>query len=98
MSVAAAAAAVVARVASAVPVVVPADVAVGSAASASASSARRRSTTSTTRTCGCCRQFVPERGKIQPRRLTGTSAKYQRKLQVAIKRARFLALLPYATD
>lgn len=43
-------------------------------------------------------QFVPERGKIQPRRLTGTSAKYQRKLQVAIKRARFLALLPYATD
>ena len=38
-------------------------------------------------------QFVPERGKIQPRRLTGTSAKYQRKLQVAIKRARFLALL-----
>lgn len=43
-------------------------------------------------------QFVPERGKIQPRRLTGTSARYQRKLQVAIKRARFLALLPYATD
>ena len=43
-------------------------------------------------------QFVPERGKIQPRSLTGTSAKYQRKLQVAIKRARFLALLPYATD
>jgi small subunit ribosomal protein S18 len=43
-------------------------------------------------------QFVPERGKIQPRRLTGTSAKYQRKLQVAIKRARFLALLPFATD
>ena len=43
-------------------------------------------------------QFVPERGKIQPRRLSGTSAKYQRKLQVAIKRARFLALLPYATD
>ena len=42
--------------------------------------------------------FIPERGKIQPRRLTGTSAKYQRKLQVAIKRARFLALLPYATD
>lgn len=43
-------------------------------------------------------QFVPERGKIQPRRLSGTSAKYQRKLQVAIKRARFLALIPYATD
>ncbi|MPZ17135.1 MAG: 30S ribosomal protein S18 [Luteitalea sp.] len=43
-------------------------------------------------------QFVPERGKIQPSRLSGTSAKYQRKLAVAIKRARFLALLPYATE
>jgi small subunit ribosomal protein S18 len=43
-------------------------------------------------------QFVPERGKIQPRRLSGTSAKYQRKLQVALKRARELALIPYATD
>jgi small subunit ribosomal protein S18 len=43
-------------------------------------------------------QFVPERGKIQPSRLSGTSAKYQRKLAVAIKRARFLALLPFATE
>jgi small subunit ribosomal protein S18 len=43
-------------------------------------------------------QFVPERGKIQPRRLSGTSAKYQRKLQKAIKRARELALIPYITD
>jgi small subunit ribosomal protein S18 len=43
-------------------------------------------------------QFVPERGKIQPRRLSGTSAKYQRKLQLALKRARELALIPYATD
>ncbi len=43
-------------------------------------------------------QFVPERGKIQPRRLSGTSAKYQRKLQVALKRARELALIPYVTD
>ena len=43
-------------------------------------------------------QFVPERGKIQPRRLSGTSAKWQRKLQVALKRARELALIPYATD
>jgi small subunit ribosomal protein S18 len=43
-------------------------------------------------------QFIPERGKIQPRRLSGTSARYQRKLQVAIKRARFLALIPYATE
>jgi small subunit ribosomal protein S18 len=43
-------------------------------------------------------QFIPERGKIQPRRLSGTSAKYQRKLQQAIKRARELALIPYITD
>ena len=42
-------------------------------------------------------QFVPERGKIQPRRLSGTSAKWQRKLQLALKRARELALIPYAT-
>jgi small subunit ribosomal protein S18 len=43
-------------------------------------------------------QFIPERGKIQPRRLSGTSAKWQRKLQVALKRARELALIPYASD
>jgi small subunit ribosomal protein S18 len=43
-------------------------------------------------------QFIPERGKIQPRRLSGTSAKYQRKLQLALKRARELALIPYVTD
>jgi small subunit ribosomal protein S18 len=43
-------------------------------------------------------QFIPERGKIQPRRLSGTSAKWQRKLQLAIKRARELALIPYVTD
>jgi small subunit ribosomal protein S18 len=43
-------------------------------------------------------QFIPERGKIQPRRLSGTSAKYQRKLQLALKRARQLALIPYVTD
>ncbi len=42
--------------------------------------------------------FVPERAKILPRRISGTCALHQRKLQVAIKRARFLALLPYATD
>lgn len=42
--------------------------------------------------------FLPERGKIQPRRLSGTCALHQRKLQVAIKRARQLALLPYATE
>lgn len=43
-------------------------------------------------------QFVPERGKIQPRRLSGTSAKWQRKLRTAIMRARYLALIPYVTD
>ena len=39
--------------------------------------------------------FVPERGKILPRRISGTCATHQRKLQTAIKRARFLGLLPY---
>jgi small subunit ribosomal protein S18 len=43
-------------------------------------------------------QFIPERGKIQPRRLSGTCATHQRKLQTAIKRARQLALIPYATE
>lgn len=42
--------------------------------------------------------FVPERGKIQPRRISGTCAAHQRKLQTAIKRARQLALIPYVTD
>ena len=42
--------------------------------------------------------FVNEQGKILPRRLTGTSLKYQRKVAVAIKRARHLALMPYVTD
>lgn len=41
------------------------------------------------------RRFVNERGKILPRRITGTSARHQRRLAVAIKRARHLALLPY---
>ena len=43
------------------------------------------------------RKFVSERGKILPRRVTGTNAKYQRKLTIAIKRARQMALLPYVT-
>ncbi|MGD6819020.1 30S ribosomal protein S18 [Metabacillus sp. 84] len=43
------------------------------------------------------KKFVSERGKILPRRVTGTSAKYQRKLTVAIKRSRQMALLPYVT-
>ena len=42
--------------------------------------------------------FIPERGKIQPRRISGTCAMHQRKLQTAIKRARQLALIPYVTD
>jgi small subunit ribosomal protein S18 len=42
--------------------------------------------------------FVPERGKIQPRRLSGTCAAHQRKLQTAIKRARQLALIPTVVD
>ena len=43
-------------------------------------------------------QFIPERGKILPRRISGTCALHQRKLQGAIKRARTVALLPFATD
>src|SRR4030081_470317 len=42
--------------------------------------------------------FVPERGKILPRRISGTCAMHQRKLQGAIKRARPIALIPYVTD
>lgn len=43
-------------------------------------------------------KFVNDQGKILPRRLTGTSLKYQRQLSTAIKRARHLGLLPYVTD
>ncbi|SDE17635.1 30S ribosomal protein S18 [Riemerella columbipharyngis] len=43
-------------------------------------------------------QFVNEQGKILPRRYTGTSLKYQRKISAAIKRARHLALIPYVAD
>jgi small subunit ribosomal protein S18 len=43
-------------------------------------------------------QFIPERGKILPRRISGTCALHQRKLQNAIKRARIMALLPFVTD
>ena len=42
--------------------------------------------------------FISDQGKILPRRLTGTSLKYQRKLSVAIKRSRHLALMPYVAD
>jgi small subunit ribosomal protein S18 len=44
------------------------------------------------------RRFVSDRGKIKPRRRTGTCAKHQRRLAVAIKRARHLALLPYVAE
>jgi small subunit ribosomal protein S18 len=41
------------------------------------------------------KQYVTETGKIVPSRITGTSARYQRQLALAVKRARYLALLPY---
>ena len=43
-------------------------------------------------------QFIPERSKILPRRISGTCARHQRFLQQAIKRARHLALIPFTTD
>ncbi len=43
-------------------------------------------------------KFVNDQGKILPRRLTGTSVKYQRKVSQAIKRARHIALMPYVAD
>jgi small subunit ribosomal protein S18 len=44
------------------------------------------------------KKFLNEQGKILPRRITGTSLKYQRKVSSAIKRARHIALLPYVAD
>lgn len=43
-------------------------------------------------------KFINEQGKLLPRRLTGTSVKYQRKVARAVKRARHIALLPYVAD
>jgi small subunit ribosomal protein S18 len=43
-------------------------------------------------------KFVNEQGKILPRRITGTSLKYQRKIALAVKKARHLAILPYVAD
>lgn len=43
-------------------------------------------------------KFTTEQGKIIPKRITGTSSKYQRQLALAIKRARHMALLPYVSD
>ena len=44
------------------------------------------------------RRFVTERGKILPRRMSGTCARHQRQLTTAIKRARHVALLPYTAE
>ena len=44
------------------------------------------------------KQYTPERGKILPRRISGTSSRHQRMLATAIRRARHLALLPYQVD
>lgn len=43
-------------------------------------------------------QFINEQGKLLPRRITGNSLKYQRKIATAVKRARHLAILPYVAD
>ena len=44
------------------------------------------------------KRFLNEQGKLLPRRITGTSLKFQRRVAQAVKRARHLALLPYVTD
>ena len=44
------------------------------------------------------KKFLNEQGKVLPRRLTGTSQKFQKKVAQAVKRARHLAILPYVTD
>ena len=44
------------------------------------------------------KRFINEQGKLLPRRITGTSLKFQRRVAQAVKRARHLALLPYVTD
>ncbi len=44
------------------------------------------------------KQYIGETGKIVPSRITGTKAKYQRQLATAVKRARYLALLPYTDN
>ena len=44
------------------------------------------------------KRFITERGKIVPRKISGTNARYQRELSLAIKRARIIALLPFVPD
>ena len=53
---------------------------------------------STTKIPEFLKKFLNEQGKILPRRITGTSLKFQRRIAQAVKRARHLALLPYVTD
>ena len=60
-------------------------------------SQQTESLTSITKMLIYLKKFISERGKILPRRVTGTSAKYQRKLTIAIKRSRTMALLPYVS-
>ncbi len=43
-------------------------------------------------------KFINEQGKLLPRRITGTSLKFQRKISIAVKKARHLAILPYVAD
>ncbi len=88
----AAAATVAARAVVAVAAVAVVRSSVAASPARSRAIARRRSTT---RTCGCFGRFISERGKIVPSRITAVSAKKQRVLAQAIKRARFLGLLPY---
>ncbi len=57
-----------------------------------------KSTTINYKDTNTLRRYVSERGKILPRRITGTCAKHQRALTVAIKRSRHVALLPYVQD
>lgn len=47
---------------------------------------------------GTLKQYITETGKVIPSRITGTKAKYQRQLATAVKRARYLALLPYTDN
>ena len=66
-----------------------------SSAASSAASPPRRSSEIDYKDIDVLKDFINENGKIMPARITGTKARYQRQLSMAIKRARFLALMPY---
>ena len=51
-----------------------------------------------TRNADLLRRYITEEGKIRPRRQTGTCAKHQRQIAAAVKRARYIALLPYTSE